>query len=119
MYDVPQLKQIVVREALAEGLVLDPNVAEAAAAAIARPATPTSKKDNSTQLVISWTFVPKQISTPVTGGPTTTSNPIQQVQGQYTWKKVVGPATSGITCSRQRPSPRPSCSTATSTITFP
>jgi hypothetical protein len=86
MYDVPQLKQIVVGEALAEGLVLDPSIAEATAAALARPATSTSKKDNSTQLVVSWTFVPKQISTPVTGGPTTASNPIQQIQGQYTWK---------------------------------
>jgi hypothetical protein len=85
-YDVPAIRDIAVREARAEGLNLDPDLAEATAAALTRPVTPDAKKDKSTQLAVSWTFVPKQVSTPVRGGQNTVSNPIQQLQGQFTWK---------------------------------
>jgi hypothetical protein len=85
-YTPAGIRDTVVAEAAAEGLQVAPEVAEAAAAALLRPITSTSKKDDSTQLVISWTFVPKQISSVLHGGTgTTTSNPIIQIQGQYTW----------------------------------
>jgi hypothetical protein len=88
LYGLPELVQLVVDQGAIAGMTLDPAQVEAVAASLARPIVPSAgKQDDSRYLLITWMFVPKQISTKLRGGSgQTASNPLQQVAGAYTFK---------------------------------